>query len=329
MAALSIGVGIAILFVFLILLLFGNYKFSGFNLNDDSIDLTYKIGCFLGAIIGPFWALAGIFLYYTALIYQKEDIRKSQIASEIQSFENTFFNLLNTQQELLKNIDGHFYTFKNFKHVHLNSKKGDFFRNSIQLVDVIFNSLTNKKYLGYFDQEEADYHEGIIKDRNVNHIDYEYDIKEGSLYHKKKLINKHYDITEVLWNELRTKTEYDKVCKAYEIYFLKHNHIVGHYFRHLYNIIKYIKSTKEALSKREIDFNDRKYAAFIQAQMSSYELALLFYNVLSFPKAKELIKEYKLLDNLPKDLLIRKSDFFEQSKIQLKNQSELWNKQLK
>jgi len=67
------------------------------------------IGEFLGGTVGSIWALAGVILFFLALIYQKRElvlqreelkesrkIMKSQSQTiAIQQFENTFFQLLN------------------------------------------------------------------------------------------------------------------------------------------------------------------------------------------------------------------------------------------
>ena len=48
----------------------------------------------------------------------------------------------------------------------------------------------------------------------------------------------------------------------------------------------------------------KKYIDFIQAQMSSYEMMLLFYNAISFPKLLKLLIEYNFLENLAVEDLI-------------------------
>lgn len=67
------------------------------------------IGEFLGGTVGPIWALAGVILFFMALIYQKkelvlqrEELKESRkimkdqsLTIAIQQFENTFFQLLN------------------------------------------------------------------------------------------------------------------------------------------------------------------------------------------------------------------------------------------
>lgn len=322
-ALLSIIVGVGIFVVFIILLLFGNYKFSGTEITLDSIDLTYKIGSFLGAVVGPFWALAGVFLYYTALNYQKEDLKKSQEAYEIQSFETTFFNLLKRQREISTNLKGNFVTVKNF-HAYIDTTQGpDYFSFSKKILKIIYNSLKNENYSGVFDQYVSDHDREDIERYTNDPWEQEHQLKKGNDSQCEKAINKYYEITEKVWVDCNREDDFGKICKSYELFFKKHHHEIGHYFRHLYNIVKFIDSSEKEFSKRDIKFRQTKYANFIQAQMSSLELMLLFYNVLLFPKARRLVIKYNLLDNLTKDDLICESDFRDKVGISLKTSDEL------
>jgi len=74
---------------------------------------------------------------------------------------------------------------------------------------------------------------------------------------------------------------------------------LGHYFRILYNIVKYV-------DKSEIE-NKKFYTNILRAQMSNQELLLLFYNSLTSlgrDKFKPLIEEFCLLKNMPQELLL-------------------------
>lgn len=74
---------------------------------------------------------------------------------------------------------------------------------------------------------------------------------------------------------------------------------VGHYFRTLYNIVKFIAAS-------EVD-NKQIYINILRAQLSSSELNLLFYNCLSKYgnlKFKPFIEQYGLLENMTFSYLI-------------------------
>lgn len=86
---------------------------------------------------------------------------------------------------------------------------------------------------------------------------------------------------------------------------LKDIRFFDHYFRHLYRIFKYIYDSKL------IDDKDKyEYAAIVRAQLSEYELLMLFYNALNVKddgiyKFKSLIEAYALFNNLRTDELAR------------------------
>jgi hypothetical protein len=83
------------------------------------------------------------------------------------------------------------------------------------------------------------------------------------------------DAIGALYEKLKAKahTENKTSFEAYEEFYKKNGHELGHYFRYLYNIFKYIDTS-------EID-NKRFYSNLARAQMSDIEVVLLFYNSLS------------------------------------------------
>jgi len=89
---------------------------------------------------------------------------------------------------------------------------------------------------------------------------------------------------------------------AYRQFYTKHQGELGHYFRHLYHVLKFIK---EASIK-----DKQKYTSLVRAQLSGYEHLMLFYNCISeygYAKFKPIVEEFALLENMPKDQLISRS----------------------
>ncbi len=86
--------------------------------------------------------------------------------------------------------------------------------------------------------------------------------------------------------------EYNKLYRYYQSY-------LGHYFRNLYNIVKFIETS---------EIPDKKfYTNLVRAQLSSSELNLLFYNCLSIygrEKFKPLVEKYALLKNMEDGTLL-------------------------
>ena len=102
-ALLAIFAGVAVGYLF-----FYNMLKTQPNFWQDSEKLGI-VGEFLGGTVGSIWALAGVILFFMALIYQKRElvlqreelkegrkIMKEQSSTiALQQFENTFFQLLN------------------------------------------------------------------------------------------------------------------------------------------------------------------------------------------------------------------------------------------
>lgn len=85
--------------------------------------------------------------------------------------------------------------------------------------------------------------------------------------------------------------------QSYEIFFLEFQPYVGHYFRHLYNVVKFVNDQKVFPQKFK---QKKRYTNLIRAQLSSDELGLLFYNCLSDrgAKFKNLVEKYALLEDM-------------------------------
>lgn len=96
------------------------------------------------------------------------------------------------------------------------------------------------------------------------------------------------------------ENELGRINKTYLDFFEEYQSEIGHYFRTMYNIFKFVdKSSTE---------DKRLYTNIVRAQLSSFELALLFYNALSdagSEKFKPLIEQYSLLKTVPKELLLK------------------------
>jgi Putative phage abortive infection protein len=92
-----------------------------------------------------------------------------------------------------------------------------------------------------------------------------------------------------------TKAE---IIAYYDDYYREREANLGHYFRNLYHIIKFVKTSDEQ--------NKRRYTSLVRAQLSKYELFFLFYNCLSSygEGFKPLIEEFGLLEHLDKKLLL-------------------------
>ena len=97
--------------------------------------------------------------------------------------------------------------------------------------------------------------------------------------------------------------EQNSLSKKYLAFYAHHQGVLGHYFRNLYHVIKFVKNS---------DVEDkRRYTSLVRATLSQFELALLFYNCitpLGEEKFKPLVEEFGLLENLDCKLLLKPED---------------------
>lgn len=84
------------------------------------------------------------------------------------------------------------------------------------------------------------------------------------------------------------------------------NGVFDHYFRYLYRILKFIDETEL------IDDNQKyRYSSIFRAQLSEFELVLIYYNGLSHVgkgKLKPLLEKYSILKNIRQDDLAAQKD---------------------
>lgn len=93
-----------------------------------------------------------------------------------------------------------------------------------------------------------------------------------------------------------------KIDQSFKLFFEKYQEWLGNYFRNLYNIFKYIDNSNLE------DHLKVQYTRIIRAQLSNYELLLLFYNCMSEygVKFNKYAIKYQLFDNLIRSYLIDK-----------------------
>ena len=91
---------------------------------------------------------------------------------------------------------------------------------------------------------------------------------------------------------------------AYSKLYRKYGNFLGHYYRNLYRMFKNINDTKIK------GFNKKYYAKLIRAQLSEFEILLLFYNCLwvdDDSNFKKLVEDFGLLEGINYDKLLDRS----------------------
>ena len=263
-------IGIAIFLAGLVIFFWNDTLF-----NTDSLiksDKVGQFGDFVGGLIGSLWALAGVILFYVALKEQRSDLEtnrkvlKTQVVAlekQIEEFElqrqelELTRKVFTEQRDTLKlqQFESTFFSMLNLHH---------------QIVDGI--DIDTTKGGGLFSTEKA-------RDVRLTGRDcFEYFFDEYAYIYED-------------WHQ--ETDEQMRIGKSYTQFYLKHQADLGHYFRNLYNILKFIHKRNPG--------DKFFYANLLRAQLSSSEILMLFYNCLSQfgnVKFKPLIEEYHFLQNI-------------------------------
>lgn len=215
-------------------------------------------GDFLGGTLGPFLAFLGLIALLLSIHYQRIELEKST-----KQLEESAIALKN-QNDLIKkqNIEATFFQLLKL------------YNEIVQGLQIIAEGVnSNRKPIEIIkiNRECITYSFGLVR----------YQLQE-----------KGYE------NETNDQKRLELIEEAYEIVFAKYSNAIGHYFRNIYLIFKFIDDS-------DMEFKDKEnYANILRSQFSRDELNLLLYNSLS-KYGKEtilpLVKRYDLLKYLEKD----------------------------
>lgn len=236
--------------------------------------------------------IISIYFQQYELSLQRQELSETRKEFKDQNFQTTFFNLLKTQRQLAEEIDCYIWNLKNYRNEEFEHIKGrNFFNISKFELEKIIKALKSKEYSIYHTWDQGN--------------DYEYDSmtewEADDLTESRKLkYTFHtYHITKEIFESSKSKDENQIASLAFFIFYNKYSFVFGHYFRHLYHILNFLENYEKELDEKEIkDISANNFANFIQAQMSTPELFLLFYNCYKFPKLKRLVVKFNILENL-------------------------------
>lgn len=227
---------------------------------------NYKLnllGDFYGGSVASFWSLAGLFFIYVAFLGQKQQ-------------------LLNQQMEIM-------YSQLEVKYTQLQLKG--------QKLEMIKQNKTLRlqKFENTFFQ--------LLRNHNdiVNGID----IRSRRSGQVGTIISQGRDCFKEFYISFKNRNRSVSIemnIKIYLNFYEDRQSDLGHYFRNLYHVLKFIDNSEEINDTEKF-----KYSGMLRALLSSYELSLLFYNALSkfgVENFKPLIERYSFLKNIDDNLLV-------------------------
>lgn len=231
-------------------------------------------GELIGGIVGSLWSLAGVILFYEALRFQRTELKMQRHELELQRHEI----IEQTEQQRLQNITLAYQAFENT------------FFQLMTLHNEIVESLNMEiNEPGLFNED------GTPKTKVI--VGRECFVQYYNLF--KRYF--HFSIEEIRLQDLDIEMTKELLDNSYVLFFEESQANLGHYFRNLFAIIKYIDTTnpKDKLFHIEL----------IRAQLSNYELLLMYFHCLSKlgKKYKELMEKYAFFQNLPHDELVQMS----------------------
>lgn len=102
-----------------IVLIWGTIKFNllhelYLDSSERKGDVFGEFGEFIGGIVGSLWALAGVFLFFATLTYQKREfelqrfeLHKSQKIFQQQNFSTLFISFINKHNDIIDHLEAH------------------------------------------------------------------------------------------------------------------------------------------------------------------------------------------------------------------------------
>lgn len=267
-------------------------------------------GSFLAGSAGLLFNIATTILVY--LTYQtqkvelkeaKDEVQASREALELQArttqlqqFENTFFNLLSNHREVLKSLQETWIRYDSLdEEKTFESKK--LIDITVDLIKKIIGGLEIRNPNNVFPESSDLQYDGyipiILHNSLKQDFDFDFDFDKKASY-----------ISELLMISKSKLANPEGLPSIYEKIYKPNRSSLGHYFRNLFHLIKFVDEYKgfNTLNSEpeEIACLKYKYVRLIRAQLSNNELILLALNsITSFGKEFiPFINNYKLLKNV-------------------------------
>ena len=283
-----LNTGIFIIFLGIIIFSWNEWNFS--SSREIELNRLTQFSDFIGGLAGPIFALVGVILFYVALTEQRKDFATNREAlhAQTKALKQQIVEFELQRQELSETTQVFKIQTETFRKQQFEST----FFNLINLHHQIVTSIDISRREDKYPRLES------LINKNANKHEKETVVTTGrdcfGIFRKEFIsIYQKYKVENPKMNELTV------INNSYWIFYQKHQSDLGHYFRNLYHVFKFIDNSGEP--------NKSTYTSLVRAQLSNNELFLLFYNCasnLGNEKFLPLIEKYHLLQNLNKDNII-------------------------
>lgn len=267
-----------------------------------------EFGSLYGGVLGPATAV----LAFIGLLWNL-DITKNQFRS--QSEDNTFFNLINLHNNKVQMIEYEepkgvktvgFGAFKMYSQEFSRIYDEDSIRVARIELSKNTRNLTDNAGEFLWEKYAKQYHVGNTfwddKDANLEKIASLFEESSDAWELQKVLIGtddsiSHKDrenlisIGHVAIEDSTPEDRIEIMKRVNEFFYHDYGHMLGHYFRNIHYILKMIDTTKRSVQNSKL----------FRAQLSRYELAMIYYNSISEKTSEEFINlviKFDLLNGL-------------------------------
>lgn len=242
-----------------------------------------QLGDFVGGYIGTFFALASVVLLTATL-------RNQRRSSQILNFEAKYFELLRLHRDNVAELEVQNVTGRKLFVVLIRE-----FRSALQVTKRV-----------------AENHSQVLTQRQITHITY-YCLFFGTGPNSTRMLSRSLssfepafitDLGRELGSTSAKQSAQDEKKLAY-VPFEGHQSRLGHYYRHLYQAIRYV-------DQQTISIDKYQYVKTIRAQLSNHEQALLLLNSLT-PIGQNWWSEgymlrYRMVQNIPREFFDPKTE---------------------
>lgn len=241
---------------------------------------------FWATFLGSCVAIGNACLLYATLNTQKESLRNEKDVHNIERFETTFFNLLASHRKLTDEISITYGYINENADVSFQKIAGrEFFRfmcSELKQIPVVLESEVYSRY----NKDERDMVIAAFEDdldRGINQMEEEKQVAWKKIVNRIRIeyYNYVYDISA----EDRKIYASDKSL-PYILLKKKWYGSYEHYIRNLINVLTFVSDTRFVSENQQ-----KRYIAFVQSQMSKYEIDLIVTHARSSLRYREILEK--------------------------------------
>lgn len=248
------------------------------------------LGDFVGGVIGTLVAIV-------AALYIIKSYKKQISQGKKQTFETSFTLMLEMHRKNLQEVE-----IKDAQGNTLTGRKA--FKPMVEELEELFKAVDKAiEKKSNSDEQFTEWREKKNRMTLAHKLSYGYFFYSVNSYFL--TIDKNealYDLCEFVRTEIKGSKKLPDELKN-----LQHHTILGHYYRHLFNMVNWVNAESSLTLKEK-----QKFCKLIRSQLSDYEEILLYYNSLSSlgeawneplgekeVEKMNLIAKYRLLKNCP------------------------------